>query len=43
MHHFKTKHIEVEHHFIRHDVTRGDIALDYVKFKSNPTDIFTSP
>ena len=35
VHHSRTKHIEVRHHFIRDHVARGDIALTYVESKSN--------
>ena len=43
VHHSRTKHIEVKHHFIRDHVTRGDIILNYVGSKSNLADIFTKP
>ena len=43
VHHSRTKHIEVKHHFIRDHVARGDIELLYVESKSNLADIFTKP
>lgn len=38
--HSRIKHIEVKHYFIRDHIVRGDIALNYIKFKSNLVDIF---
>ena len=43
VHHSRTKHIEVKHHFIRDHVAKGDIVLNYVESKSNLADIFTKP
>lgn len=43
VHHSRTKHIEMIHHFIRDHVARGDIELNYVESKSNLADIFTKP
>ena len=43
VHHSKTKHIEIRHHFIRDHVTKGDIELKYIESKSNLADIFTKP
>ncbi|XP_074574593.1 secreted RxLR effector protein 161-like [Curcuma longa] len=43
VHHSRTKHIEIKHHFIRDHVARGDIELNYIESKSNLADIFTKP
>ena len=43
IHHSRTKHIEVKHHFVRDHVAKGDIVLNYVESKSNLADIFTKP
>ena len=43
VHHSRTKHIEIRHHFIRDHVTKGDIELKYIESKSNLADIFTKP
>ena len=41
--HFKTKHIEIRHHFIQDHVAKGDIDLSYVSTKDQLADIFTKP
>ena len=44
VHHSRTKHIEIRHHFIRDHVLRGDVALEYVNTKERLADmIFTTP
>lgn len=40
--HARTKHIEIEHHFIREKVLMGLIEVLDVKTKDNIADIFTS-
>ena len=39
--HFRTKHIEIEHHFIRDHVLKGDIALNFINIENQLADIFT--
>jgi hypothetical protein len=41
--HSRTKHIEIQNHFIRDHVARGDIELAYVCTKDQLADIFTKP
>jgi hypothetical protein len=41
--HTRTKHIEIQHHFIRDHVERGDIELIHVDTKHQIADIFTKP
>ena len=43
IHHSRTKHIEIRHHFIRDHVLRGDVALEYINTKEQIADIFTKP
>jgi hypothetical protein len=43
MQHLRTKHIEIQNHFIRDHVARGDIELSYVCTKDQLADIFTKP
>ena len=43
IHHSRTKHIEIRHHFIREHVLKGDVALEYVNTKEQLADIFTKP
>lgn len=39
----KTKHMEVDHHFIREKVALGGIITKYVSSKEQLADIFTKP
>ncbi|WVZ80887.1 hypothetical protein U9M48_028325 [Paspalum notatum var. saurae] len=41
--HFRTKHIDIRHHFIRDHVAKGDILLRNVGTKEQLADIFTKP
>ena len=41
--HFKTKHIEIQYHFIRDHIRQGEIELHYVNTHDNLADIFTKP
>ena len=43
MQHFRTKHIEIIHHFLRDHAQKGDITLEFVSTKDQLTDIFTKP
>ena len=43
VHHSRTKHIEIRHHFIRDHVQKGDVCIDYVKTDDQLADIFTKP
>jgi hypothetical protein len=41
--HAHSKHIEIQHHFIRDHIERGDIELIHVDTKHKIADIFTKP
>ena len=41
--HSRTKHIEIQNHFIRDHVARGDIEIAHVPTKDQPADIFMKP
>ena len=41
--HARTKHFEVDYHFIRERVLRKDLAISFVSGKDNFADIFTKP
>ena len=43
IHHSRTKHIDIRHHFIREHVQNGHIVLDFVNSNNQLTDIFTKP
>ena len=39
--HKRTKHIEIDCHFVRERLHAGDLSLSYITSKMQPTDIFT--
>jgi len=41
--HSRTKYIEIQHHFLRDHVQKGDIELIYVHTDKQLADIFTKP
>ena len=41
--HARTKHVEVDYHFVRERVLRKDLAISFVSGKDNLADIFTKP
>ena len=41
--HFRTKHIEIRHHFIRDHVQKGDIVIKFIDTLHQLADIFTKP
>ena len=43
MQHFRTKHVEIKHHFLRDHAQKGDITLEFVSTKDQLDDIFTKP
>ena len=43
VHHQRSKHIEVRHHFLRDHVEKGDIQLFHVRTEKQLADIFTKP
>lgn len=43
VHHSRTKHIEVRHHFIREKLESGEVTLEYKPTADQTADIFTKP
>ena len=43
MYHARTKHIEIQHHFIREKIQSKEIDLIYCNTDENMADIFTKP
>ncbi|PKU77657.1 Retrovirus-related Pol polyprotein from transposon TNT 1-94 [Dendrobium catenatum] len=41
--HARTKHIEIDYHFIRQQISTGDIKLVHISSKDEVADIFTKP
>jgi hypothetical protein len=41
--HSRTKHIDVQHHFLRDHEAKGDIEIHHVSTKKQLADIFTKP
>jgi hypothetical protein len=41
--HFRAKHIDIRHHFLRDHVSKGDIKIDGVSTDDQLADIFTNP
>ena len=39
--HFRTKHIEIRHHFLRDHVSKGDCCIEFVDSEHQLADIFT--
>ena len=39
--HAKSKHIDIQHHFIRDVVSDGSVTVSYVPGEENPADLFT--
>ena len=41
VHHSRTKHIDIRHHFLRDHVEKGNIVLDHCRTEDKIVDIFT--
>lgn len=41
--HARTRHIEVQYHFIREVIDSGQVTISYVPTENNPADILTKP
>ena len=41
IHHNRTKHVEVDQHFIREKIEQGEICMTYVSSKSQIADVLT--
>jgi hypothetical protein len=40
---FRTKHIDIRHHFLRDHAIKGDIVISHVRTNEQHIDIFTKP
>jgi hypothetical protein len=41
--HYRTKHIDIRHHFLRDHAIKEDIAISHVRTNEQLIDIFTKP
>ena len=41
--HWRTKHIEIKHHFIRDEVAKNNFKIIFINSENQITDIFTKP
>ena len=41
--HQRSKHIDIKYHFVRLEIQRGCVKLEYVQSVHNVADIFTKP
>jgi len=41
--HYRTKHIEIRHHFIRDHIMNGDCEIQFVDSENQLADLFTKP
>ncbi|MCR2848012.1 Ty1/Copia family ribonuclease HI, partial [Heyndrickxia coagulans] len=41
--HFRTKHIEIHHHFLRDHAEKEDITLEFIRIEDQLEDIFIKP
>jgi hypothetical protein len=41
--HSRTKHIDIQHHFLRDHVIKEDTVISHVRTNDQLTDIFTKP
>jgi hypothetical protein len=41
--HSRTKHIDIQHHFLRDHAIKGDIVISHVRTNDQLVDIFTKP
>ena len=43
VHHQRSKHIDIRYHFIRDEILKGHMKVQYVPSEENPADVFTKP
>ncbi|GKU92526.1 hypothetical protein SLEP1_g6239 [Rubroshorea leprosula] len=43
MYHERTKHIQVQYHFVREVISNGDVLVEKISTDENPTDMMTKP
>ena len=41
--HQRSKHIDIKYHFIRSEIQKGQISLEYILTEGNVADVFTKP
>ena len=41
--HYRTKHIDIRHHFLRDHVQKGEVKLEFVDTHDQLADIFAKP
>ena len=41
--HQRSKHIDIKYHFIRSEIQKGQISLEYIPTEENVADVFTKP
>jgi len=41
--HYRTKHIEIRHHFLKDHISKGNFVIEYVDTKHQLANIFTKP
>ena len=41
--HARTKHIDIRHHFLRDNINKKVITLDYINYENQIADILTKP
>jgi hypothetical protein len=41
--HYRTKHIDIRHHFLRDHAIKGDIVISHIGINDQLADIFTKP
>ena len=41
--HYRTKYIDIRHHFLRDHIQNGDISLEFIDINNQLADVFTKP
>lgn len=42
-HHKRTKHIDIQHHYVREQVAAGSVVMPYISTKEMVADVLTKP
>ena len=43
LHHKRSKHIDIRHHFVKDEVESGNVITEYIRGDNNPADLLTKP